>query len=170
MGKSSLLLLNAVALVCLFAGGVFAQAPQASAANSTAPTAAKQTAGTMPKMAEYRGVKIGMTGKEVRQAISEKPTVEDDSGFYYMFSDDESAQISLDADKKVRAIAVNYGKGATAPKFEDVFGPSVTAPKGDDGGTYDLVRYPDAGFWVSYSRSGGDTGRVTIMMQKMTIE
>jgi hypothetical protein len=29
------------------------------------------------------------------------------------------------------------------------------------------VRYPKAGFWVSYSRTAGDTPIVTIQIQKM---
>jgi hypothetical protein len=37
----------------------------------------------------------------------------------------------------------------------------------DDGSMYELKRYPDAGYWVSYNRTAGDKPIVTITMQKM---
>jgi hypothetical protein len=36
-----------------------------------------------------------------------------------------------------------------------------------NGSMYQLVRYPDAGYWVSYNRTAGDKPIVTITMQKM---
>ena len=56
----------------------------------------------------------------------------------------------LDADK------------APAPKA--VLGAELTA--NPDGRIYRLVRYPKVGYWVSYSRTAGDSPLVTVMMQK----
>jgi hypothetical protein len=36
-----------------------------------------------------------------------------------------------------------------------------------DGSMYELKRYPDAGYWVSYNRTAGDKPIVTITMQKI---
>jgi hypothetical protein len=36
-----------------------------------------------------------------------------------------------------------------------------------DGSKYRLVRYPKAGYWVSYSRTAGDTPIVTVTIQKL---
>jgi len=111
-----------------------------------------------------------MAKDDVRKAIDKDPVVGDDSGFYYEFSDTESAQISLDADKKVRAIAVMYSAvDASTPKLTDVFGKDASAKPAADGQVYEMVRYPEAGYWISYNRSGGDSPRVTIMIQKIDV-
>jgi hypothetical protein len=36
-----------------------------------------------------------------------------------------------------------------------------------DGSMYQLNRYPEAGYWVSYNRTAGDKPIITITMQKM---
>lgn len=111
-----------------------------------------------------------MTKDEVKKTIDKDPVVSDDSGFYYEFSDKETAQISLDADKKVRAIAVMYSAvDASTPKLTDVLGPDAKVTPAADGQVYDMVRYPAAGYWISYNRSGGDSPRVTIMIQKIDV-
>jgi hypothetical protein len=50
-----------------------------------------------------------------------------------------------------------------APKI--VFGEDVE--KTAEGGVQKLVRYPKAGFWISYTRTAGDDPLVIIAMQKM---
>jgi len=120
------------------------------------------------KMSEFRGIKIGMTKDDVKKTIDKDPVVSDDSGFYYEFSDKETAQISLDSDKKVRAIAVMYSAvDDSTPKLTDVLGADAKVKPTADGQVYDMVRYPAAGYWISYNRSGGDSPRVTIMIQKI---
>lgn len=148
---------------------LFAAASAVSAQSSG--TAAKPAA-TPPanagKMSEFRGIKIGMAKDDVKKTIDKDPVVSDDSGFYYVFSDTESAQISLDDNKNVRAIAVMFSAvDASTPKITDVLGKDVSAKPADDGQVYDMVRYPEAGYWISYNRSGGDSPRVTIMIQKI---
>ncbi|MCE7963277.1 MAG: hypothetical protein DYH05_12370 [Acidobacteria bacterium ACB1] len=121
-------------------------------------------------MSEFRGIKIGMSKDDVKKTIDKDPVVSDDSGFYYVFSDTESAQISLDDKKKVRAIAVMYSAvDASTPKLTDVLGKDATVKPAADGQVYDMVRYPEAGFWISYNRSGGDSPRVTIMIQRIDV-
>ena len=121
-----------------------------------------------PVMTDYKGVKIGMTADEVRDKLDKKPKVADKTGFYYIFSDNETAQIGLDKDKKVRVISAMYsGKDANAPKYEDVFGKDVPMQTKPNGRVYNLVRYPDAGFWVAYNRSAGDNPTTTVTIQKM---
>jgi hypothetical protein len=36
-----------------------------------------------------------------------------------------------------------------------------------DGSAYKLIRYPKAGYWVSYSRTAGKDPTTTITMQKI---
>jgi hypothetical protein len=123
-----------------------------------------------PVLTDYKGIKIGMTAEEVRAKLDKKPQSADDSGFYYVFSDKESAQIGLDENKKVRLISVMYsGKDANAPKYEDVFGKDVPATETVGGGVYNLVRYPEAGFWVAYNRTAGDNPLVTVTIQKLRV-
>ena len=77
------------------------------------------------------------------------------------------AQIRLNKDKKVRLISITYtNDNKNAPKFEYVFGTSVKAEPGADGMIYKLVRYPEAGYWVAYSRTAGEKPSVTVTMQK----
>ena len=121
----------------------------------------------MPVLQNYKDVKIGATDDEVRDRLGKKATIDDKDGFFYQF-DDEMAQIRLDKDKKVRLISITYtSNNKNTPKFEDVFGTGVKAEPGADGMIYKLVRYPEAGYWVAYSRTAGDKPTVTVTMQKM---
>jgi len=121
----------------------------------------------MPLLQNYKEVKIGATDDEVRDRLGKKATIDDKDGFFYQF-DDEMAQIRLDKDKKVRLISITYtSDNKNTPKFEDIFGTDVKAEPGADGMIYKLVRYPEAGYWVAYSRTAGDKPTVTVTMQKM---
>ncbi len=121
----------------------------------------------MPVLQNYKEVKIGMTADDVRDKLG-KAKIDNKDGFFYQIDDDELAQIRLDKDKKVRLIAITYmSDNKNAPKFEDVFGTDVKAEPNADGKIYKLVRYPEAGYWVAYSRTAGDKPTVTVTMQKM---
>jgi hypothetical protein len=66
----------------------------------------------------------------------------------------------------VRAVSIMYlGKESKAPRPEDVLGEELEA--GKDGRAHKLIRYPKAGYWVSYSRTGGDSPLVTVTMQRL---
>jgi hypothetical protein len=120
-----------------------------------------------PVLKNYREVAIGMTADAVREKLG-KAKIQDKDGFYYEFSDGEAAQLTLDADGRVRVISIIYQtKGGSPPKFEDVFGAGVSAEPRENGAVYHLVRYPEAGYWVAYSRAAGENAVVTVTIQKL---
>jgi len=57
------------------------------------------------------------------------------------------------------------GEGGNAPDAKSVLGEDVEAKA--DGSMYKLVRYPEAGYWVSYSRTAGNSPLVIVTMQKI---
>lgn len=120
----------------------------------------------MPVLTEYKGIKIGTTDDEVRDKLG-KAKIDDKDGFFYD-ENDEMVQIRLDADKKVRLVSVTYShENKNAPKFADVFGGGTAEETKPDGSIYKLVRYPEAGYWVAYSKRAGDEPTVTVTMQKL---
>jgi hypothetical protein len=118
-----------------------------------------------PAFSDYRGISIGTTEAELLERINIKPVFESEDDFVYVFSDTESAQFLLDSDRRVTVMSIKYGH-ANAPSYEDVFGKNVPLRTTPDGNVYNLVSYPDAGFWVAYYRSYG-TQLVTLMVQKL---
>ena len=116
-----------------------------------------------PAFKEFKGVTIGTPMAEARKKLGD-PTDKGDKQDFYVFSDDETAQIFYDGEKKVSAVAVVYTGGSNAPTARAVFGREVEAKP--DGSQYLRVLYPKVSYWVSYSRTGGDTPIVTITMQK----
>jgi len=129
------------------------------------PTAGKDDG---PVFHEYRGIQIGWVADDVRKKLGE-PANKGDEQDYYVFGtgDNERCQILYDkATRKVTTISVDFMNGATdVITPQQVFGGDVeTKP---DGSKHKLVRYPKAGYWVSYSRTAGDTPIISITMQKM---
>jgi outer membrane protein assembly factor BamE (lipoprotein component of BamABCDE complex) len=121
----------------------------------------------LPVWQNYKGVGIGTTADEVRTKLG-APKSEDAQGFFYIFSETENAQFLLDNDKKVRTVSVVFTAESTvAPKFADVFGKTAEAAAKPDGSIFKMVKYTDAGYWVSYSRMAGDKAMVIVMIQKM---
>ena len=116
-----------------------------------------------PVFKEFKGVTIGTPMDEARKKLGD-PTDKGDTQDFYVFSDDETAQIFYDAGKKVSAVAVVYTGGNNAPTARAIFGKEV-APK-PDGSQYLRVHYPKVNYWVSYSRTGGDTPVTSITMQR----
>jgi hypothetical protein len=116
-----------------------------------------------PAFKEYRGVRIGMTADEARKKLGDAADKSDKQDFY-VYSDDETAQVFYDADKKVSAIAVVYTGGKNVPTCHAVFGKE--APAKPDGSQYMRVQYPKTGYWVSYSRTAGDSPVTSVTMQK----
>ena len=139
-----------------------------------ATTAVAQTTRRAPSVApddspvfqEYRGVQIGWLADDVRKKLG-VPADKGDEQDFYVFGEKETAQILYDkATHKVTAISVDFMKGASdVITPQQVFGSDFeTKP---DGSKHKLVRYPKAGYWVSYSRTAGDTPIVTITIQKL---
>lgn len=106
-----------------------------------------------------------MSQEEVRKKLG-SPKDKDDAQDLYLFAEEkEAAQIFYQA-KKVFAVSVSYmGMKAGAPDAKAVFGADITPTA--DGRVYKMVRYPEAGYWVSYSRIAGDEPMVTVTMQKL---
>lgn len=157
--SSKLWLLNRVALagVCLLFGGT--AMAQTTAKSSGAPD-------DKPIFLEYRGIQIGWIADEVRKKLG-VPADKGEEQDFYVFGEKETCQVLYDkATKKVTAISVDFMSGsATAITPVQVFGSDFDAKP--DGSKYKMVRYPKAGYWVSYSRTAGDTPIITITMQKM---
>lgn len=136
--------------------------------SQTKVAAEEKPAVLQPVFTGYKGISIGMTSDEVRAQIDKKPKIEDKDGFYYVFSDDESMQIVLDENKKVKVISIIYsGEKSKAPTYEAVFGQDVPLETSPDGRIYKLIRYPQSGFWVAYSSAAGENPTVTVTIQKM---
>ncbi len=120
-----------------------------------------------PLFQSYKGVEIGSTSDKVRDELG-KAEIDDKDGFYYEVSKGEIAQIRLDKAGKVRLISVTYSGESTPPTFEEVFGSTAKTEAGKaEGKLYKLVRYPEAGYWVAYSRGAGEKPSVTVTIQKM---
>lgn len=142
--------------------GAKAQAQKPRAAASTAPAAIQQ-----PLYTEYKGVRLGMTAREVRTKLGEpaSPALKDDEVDYFVFSETETAQVGYDAEWKVKVISVDYQNGTGAPVPRAVVGAELEAR--DNGSFYKVVYYENQGFWVSYSRTTGAVIIATITIQKM---
>jgi len=121
----------------------------------------------LPVWQSYKGVAIGMTADEVRTKLG-APKSEDVEGFFYIFSDTENAQFLLDSSKKVRTISVVFtAEHSASPTFAAVFGKTAEAQPKPDGSIYKMVKYEEAGYWISYSRMAGEKAMVVVMLQKM---
>lgn len=117
-----------------------------------------------PLYLNYKGVQLGMSPDDVHKKLG-APKEKDDTQDFYVFSEKETAQVFYQQ-QKVYAISVTYiGAKTGAPEPKEVFGTDVQATA--DGRTYKLVRYPEAGYWVSYSRMAGEEPVTTVTMQKL---
>lgn len=139
---------------------------QTSATNKpfTSETARTNAASHSPRFVEYKGVRIGMSADEARQKLG-KARDKDKTQDLYVFSDKESAEVFYDKKQLVYAISVDYTGKDAAPAPADILGQDV-APKAD-GSIYQMRQYADAGYWVSYNRTAGDSPVVTVTMQRI---
>lgn len=150
-------------LLFAFSGSYSAQ----TAANRFKSLQPQTAAEHLPLWQDYKGVKIGMTIAETQVKLG-APASQDKDGLFYTFSETESAQIILDSQQKVRVISVMFAGGhPNPPSFENVFSKNEKAEPNAAGGIYKLIRYPESGFWVSYSRLPGDKPLVTVTIQKL---
>lgn len=166
--RSTLLSLPAVVVMVAvsIANGQTTSQAKAQEEVATARSAAPNNGATanVPAFTDYRGIKIGMSADEVRSKLEGVNKGEGQDFFTY--SERESAQIYYDKAGKVTAISIDYfGENSNAPSPETVLGAALQAKP--DGSMYQLNRYREAGYWVSYNRTAGDKPIVTITMQKM---
>jgi hypothetical protein len=166
--RSTLLLLPAIVLVAAVSSAngqlisnASAQEEVATVVNSTA---SKAEATNVPVFTAYRDIKVGMSAEDVRATLDGAKKGEGQD--FFVFSEREAAQIYYDKEGKVTAISIDYfGDNSNAPSPDAVLGVALQAKA--DGSMYQLNRYPEAGYWVSYNRTAGDKPIVTITMQKM---
>jgi hypothetical protein len=118
-----------------------------------------------PLWADFKGVRIGMSTDEARKKLGNPRDKGDDQDFY-IFNDNQAVQVYYDKSKAVSAISIDFMTGASdIPVPRDVIGGEAdTRP---DGSAYKMVRYPKAGYWVSYSKTAGKEPTITITMQKI---
>jgi hypothetical protein len=153
-------------LECVLLVGITLTLAGVSVAQTKGNRAAGATPDEEPVFLEYRGVKIGWMADEVRKKLGNPANKGDDQDFY-VFGDKETCQVLYDkATSKVTAISVDFMSGAREVITpQQVFGADFdTKP---DGSKYKLVRYPKAGYWVSYSKTAGDTPIITVTIQKL---
>jgi hypothetical protein len=157
--------LIACALVC---AGLSVNAQNRSSREAAV---ARTTAGERPKgedeplFSEYKGVRIGMMADEARKKLG-NPQDKSDEQDFYVFNDQESAQVFYDKMHKTYAISVNYlGANTNTPLPKAVFGSDIEGKP--DGSMFKMVRYPKAGYWVSYSRTSGSDPIISITIQRI---
>lgn len=117
-----------------------------------------------PIYTEYKGVRLGMSAEEARAKLG-TPAMKDTDQDYYVFSQNETAQIVYDTAHKVVTISVDYAGGIGAPDYKAVLGGELE--KTVNGSLYGIVRYESLGFWVSYNRTTGLVTSVTVTIQKI---
>jgi hypothetical protein len=162
--------LGAFALICVVTGAsvsVSAQTrPSRGAAAAARTTTVEQPKGEdEPLFSEYKGVRLGMMADEARKKLG-SPQDKGDEQDFYVFNEKESAQVFYDKTHKTYAISINYlGANTNMPLPKDVFGSEIEAKP--DGSMFKMVRYPKAGYWVSYSRTSGNDPIVSITIQRI---
>lgn len=118
-----------------------------------------------PAFSEFKGVRIGMGAEESRKKLG-SPRDKSAEQDFYVFNDTQAVQVFFDKAGMVSAISIDFMSGANAiPSAKDVLGTDADAKP--DGSLYKLLRYPKAGYWVSYSRTAGSSPTTTITMQKI---
>jgi hypothetical protein len=138
-------------------------------AAATAPAQRTRTAPAEPEdqpaFSEFKGVRLGMTADEARKKLGSPRDKAADQDLY-VFNDTQAVQVYYDKGGAVTAISIDFMSGASAiPSAKEVLGSEADAKA--DGGLYKMVRYPKAGYWVSYSRTAGNSPTITVTMQKI---
>lgn len=114
---------------------------------------------------DYRGVQLGMTADEVRKKLG-SPKDKGDEQDFYVFGENESAQIVYDSTHKVVTISADFlSTQASVPTCKQVLGSEAEAKA--DGSVYKMVRFPKAGYWLSYNRTAGASPMTSITLQKI---
>lgn len=169
--RSTLLSAISILFAAFIATGQTVTAPAAQEQQdqeevAAVPNSSTSSAATLnaPAFTDYRGVSIGMSVEEVRAKLDGLNKGEKQD--FLVFSERESAQIYYDDQGKVMAISIDYfGDKSNPPSPDAVLGAALQAKA--DGSMYQLNRYPNAGYWVSYNRTAGEKPIVTITLQKM---
>ncbi|HVQ39242.1 MAG TPA: hypothetical protein VMS31_17005 [Pyrinomonadaceae bacterium] len=153
-----LLAMVCLLLICVGAGDVKAQTRRVPAGTAT------PSEEPAPGFNEYRGVQLGMVSDEVRKKLGD-PKDKGEEQDFWVFSEEETTLIVYDKTHKVITISADFMNTNKAITAKQVFGADIEAKA--DGSIYKMVRYPKAGYWLSYNRTGGATPLTTITLQKM---
>lgn len=145
-------------LVCGSIATVNAQTRKAAAAVTATPDDAS------PAFQEYRGVQLGMITDEVRKKLGD-PKSKSDAEDFWIFNEEEMALVLYDKTHKVITISADFTNANKAITAKQVFGSDIEAKA--DGSAYKMVRYPKAGYWISYNRTGGASPLTTITLKKI---
>jgi len=114
---------------------------------------------------DYRGVQLGMSADEVRKKLG-SPKDKGDEQDFFVFGDNESAQIVYDSTHKVITISADFlSTEASVPTCKQVLGSEAEAKA--DGSVYKMVRFPKAGYWLSYNRTAGASPMTSVTLQKI---
>lgn len=137
----------------------------ASSLNAQRKPGGQTGADALPAFHEYRGVQLGMTAADVRKKLGD-PRDKTDEQDFFVFNDTETAQVVYDKTLKVVAISADFmSPNKAVPSAKEVLGAEIEAKA--DGSVHKLVRFPKAGYWLSYSRTSGTEPVVTITLQKL---
>jgi hypothetical protein len=145
-------------VVCGSAGSVSAQVRKGVTATPANPDEAS------PAFNEYRGIQLGMVSDEVRKKLGD-PRDKGEEQDFWIFNEEEMAQVVYDKTHKVITISADFTNANKAITAKQVFGADIEAKA--DGSVYKMVRYPKAGYWLSYNRTGGSTPLTTITLQRI---
>lgn len=138
---------------------------QAKPAPKTGNAFSEPAATQQPPYSDYKGVRIGMSKEDARAKLG-SPTREFETQDLYVVSETEAAQLFYDATHRVEAISIDYiGDKTGAPDYKAIVGDNIQV--NPDGSMHKLVRYEQLGFWVSYSRTAGDLGIITVTIKKL---
>jgi hypothetical protein len=155
------LLFFVVVVVLVAASGAGIQAQRKGARGAT-PAAAEEPA---PSFQEYRGVQLGMMADDVRKKLGD-PKEKGDEQDFFIFDETETAQIVYDKTHKVITISADFmSPGPKVLTATQVLGAEVEVKP--DGSAYKMVRYPKAGYWLSYNRTGGASPMTSVTLQKI---
>jgi hypothetical protein len=114
---------------------------------------------------DYRGIQLGMLADDVRKKLGDPKDKSNEQDFY-LFGETETAQIVYDKTGKVVTISADFLTAATGvPTCKQVFGAEIEAKA--DGSVYRMVRFPKAGYWLSYNRTSGNSPLTTVTLQKI---
>jgi hypothetical protein len=152
-------LLYAAASLLLVWGSASGQVRKAGGTGAN--TTPEEVSGTFH---EYRGVQLGMGSDEVRKKLGD-PKDKGEEQDFFVFNENETAQIVYDKTHKVVTISADFLNSPAALTAKQVFGADVDAKA--DGSVYKMVRYPKAGYWLSYNRTSGASPLTTITLQKI---
>jgi hypothetical protein len=153
-----------MAVMIVAAGLVFSAVATAQVSRTKASLKSDAATPQQPLYTNYKGVTLGMTTEEARAKLG-TPAMKAVDQDFYVFSDNETAQIVYDATHKVVTISVDYVGGVGAPDYKTVVsGELVPTPSGS---LYKIVRYESLHFWVSYNRTVGPVPTVTVTLQKI---